>query len=53
MNTVYYWADGTWCYKGEYNLRDYGWKSDDFGRLEISDEITEVEINTLVNEKIS
>jgi len=53
MNIVYYWADGTWCYKCEYNLIDYGWKSDDFGQLEVSDDVTDSKIDELVDEIIS
>lgn len=53
MNTIYYWADGTWCYKCEYNMLDYGWKSDDFGKFTISDDETEEHIQVLVDELIS
>lgn len=32
---IYFWQDGTWCYKEEYSSVEYGWKSDDFGRISL------------------
>lgn len=52
MNTVYYWMDGTWCYKCEYNPIEYCWKSYDFGTLSITDDNTEEEIQIMVDELV-
>lgn len=53
MNTIYYWSDGTWCTREQYIIGGYAWKSDDFGRLEVSEEISDADIDVLVDEKIS
>lgn len=53
MNEIYYWADGTWCYKCEYNSSDYGWKSDDFGRVDIRDNILEEDIQIIVDKLVT
>ena len=53
MNTVYYWADGTWCYDWEYTESGYNWKSDDFGKLSVSDEESDEGIQILIHQLIS
>lgn len=53
MITIYYWPDGTWCYSDEYARGDYGFKSDDFGKLTVSGEMSDAEINRMVDEAVS
>ena len=40
------WPDDTWCYKDD--LEEYGWKSDDYKTLMISDNLSDEEIDTIV-----
>ena len=49
---VYYWADGTWTYEEEYYEGAWGWKSDDFGVLEVLDTLTEDQIYEVVRSKL-
>lgn len=53
MNTVYFWMDGTWCYKEQYSIGGYAWKSYDFGTLSIREGATEEEIQVMVDELVS
>ena len=46
MQTVYAWADTTWCYEDE--LHQYDWKSDDCFTLEFPDELDEEVIEVYV-----
>jgi hypothetical protein len=39
LDDVFLWADDSWCYRSEYTMTDFGWKSDDFRVLRVgSDE---------------
>lgn len=39
LDDIFLWADDSWCYRSEYTMADYGWKSDDFRVLRVdSDE---------------
>lgn len=35
---IFVWPDGSWCYRCEYTLPDYGWKSDDFRVIPVDSE---------------
>jgi len=47
---IYIWPDKTWC--RQLNLEDYGWKSDDY-RIQIAaKDMTDEEIDEVVNATI-
>lgn len=48
MQTILFWADGTWVTKEEYREHNYSWKSDDIGTLEVSEDALDTEIDKLV-----
>lgn len=45
---VLYWPDGTWCYKCEYDERDYAHMSDDIGHLTVSMMLDYEQVDALV-----
>lgn len=46
MITIYYWPDGTWCFRHE--LPWFNHMSDDHGTLQVSVETDEEQISRLV-----
>lgn len=46
---ILFWADGTWCYREEYCLAEYGWKSDDFGSINLPLEYDTINIQEHVD----
>lgn len=53
MMTIYYWPDGTWCHSLEYSEAEFGFKGDDFGKLEVPDDWCEDSISRKVDEVLS
>ena len=51
METIFYWPDGCWCHACEFNKMSH--KSDDFGLLEVSVDVSDDEINRLVDRMLS
>jgi hypothetical protein len=50
MIKIYYWPDGTWCVEDD--VHEYDWKSDDYAIIEVSDTLTEDEIDIHVHNQI-
>lgn len=53
MITIYYWPDGTWCYQEEYSEVTYSFKSDDFGKVDVSDGLTDDQTCRHIDEIVS
>lgn len=53
MQIVYFWQDGTWCYKDEYSIAGYSWKSDDIGVLELSMDLSDAAVDHAVQNKVN
>ena len=51
--TVFFWPDGCWTLESEYNGAEYAYRSDDFGRLCVSEDATVEQIDAMVREKLS
>lgn len=52
---VIYWADGCWTHWSDYynNTHEWSHKSDDFGRLEFDESMSDEEIDNKVLELVS
>lgn len=53
MSTIYYWPGGTWCYQEEYPEVTYSFKSDDFAKVDVSDDLTDDQISRHIDELVS
>ena len=50
MQTIIVWPDGTWCYLED--VHDFSWKSDDFQRVHLPEEMDSDEIDFVVEQLI-
>ena len=41
------WSDGTWCFKDD--IEDFSWMSDDYVEQEVAHNVTEEDIEKMLN----
>lgn len=51
LRYIYFWPDGSWVDKEDFNRAEYSYKSDDYGMLVLPLETTDEEVDFLTTMK--